>query len=380
LNLLHRYLFREVFFATTVAVAMFAFVMLGGSAIHDLVGRAASGQLTVQQAGEMILLLVPFVLTYALPVGLLTAVLLVLGRVSAQHEITAMRSAGLGLVRIGAPVLLIAMLGVGVSLVINYVYAPQSKGKYRELLFEVGQENPESLIIPGTFVRDFPGFVLFAERREDNILYDSWLWKLDKEHRVTEFAWIEQGKIQVDDDANTITLYSLGRLRGELRDSKDPENLSRLPRPAFGDSGRPVIVWEARLDDIFKRKVFERKVSWMDFGELIAEARRLHDSTDPKDRARLLDVRMNLHEKGSMAFSVLSFALVAVPLGIQTRRKETSANLGLALALTLVFYFGVIAVGWLDRRPDLHPELLLWGPNLLFQSLGAWMWWRFGRN
>ena len=100
----------------------------------------------------------------------------------------------------------------------------------------------------------------------------------------------------------------------------------------------------------------------------------------PEDVARLHDVRMNLHEKGALAFSVLSFALVAVPLGIQTRRKETSANLGIALGMMLVFYFGLTAVSWLGRRPELHPELLLWVPNLAFQLTGAWMWWQLGRN
>ena len=378
MNLLHRYVFREVLIATLVAVGLFMFVMLGGTAIHDLVGRTASGQLSVQQAGKMILLLVPFVLSYALPVGLLTAVLLVLGRISAQHEITAMRSAGLGLVRIGAPVMLIAMLGAGVSLVINYVYAPQSKAKYRELLFEVGQENPEALIIPGTFVRDFPGAVVFVGQRDGPDLRDVWIWNLDKQHRVTSFTWLEHSTLRFDDVENAVIVTALGRMLIDYRNEKDPENFFGVKgAPSFDGNGYQL---RFELGEIFKRRVFERKVSWMDIGELIAEARRLHGSTDPKDRLRLLDVRLNMHEKGAMAFSVLSFALVAVPLGIQTRRKETSANLGLALALTLFFYFGVIAVGWLDRRPDLHPELLLWGPNLIFQSLGAWMWWRFGRN
>jgi lipopolysaccharide export system permease protein len=134
------------------------------------------------------------------------------------------------------------------------------------------------------------------------------------------------------------------------------------------------------MGEVFKRRVFEQKPSWMDFGELMQERTRLAGSDDPKDLRRLQEVKMTLHERGSMAFSALSFAFIAVPLGIQTRRKETSANLGLALALILLFYAGITAVGWLDRRPELHPEILLWVPNLSFQVLGGWMWWRFGRN
>ena len=184
MGLLHRHLFREVLFATVVAVALMAFVLLGGTAINDIVGRAASGQLTVQQAATMMLHLTPFVLTYALPFGLLTAVLLVLGRLSAQHEITAMRSAGIGLVRLAAPVLLLAILGVGVSLVINYTLAPRAKTLYRQILFEVGQQNPEKLIVPGTFVRDFPNLVIFARGKDGAFLEDIWVWEMDAEHRV----------------------------------------------------------------------------------------------------------------------------------------------------------------------------------------------------
>lgn len=380
MNLLHRYLFREVLFATVVAVAMFAFVLLGGNVVKDLVGRMASGQIAVEQAGSMIFGIFLFVLPYALPFGLLTAVLLVLGRVSAQHEITAMRSSGLGLTRIAAPVMMIAVLGVACSLVINYVYAPRAKSRYREILFEVGQQKPVQLIIPGTFVRDFPGVVVFASEREGELLRDVWLWLLDDRHRVTTFVWIETAEVRVGVNPagnETIALFSQGRVRGERRDPDNPEDFSKPPTPVFFDTGP---VWEAELADVFKRKVFEQRVAWMDFGELVAERNRLLATTSPEDRQRLLDVKMSLHEKGSMAFSVLSFAFVAVPLGIQTRRKETSANLGLALALILAFYAGIIAVGWLDQRADLRPEILLWIPNLCFQALGGWMWWRFGRN
>ena len=51
----------------------------------------------------------------------------------------------------------------------------------------------------------------------------------------------------------------------------------------------------------------------------------------------------------------------------------------LALALTMVYYLIMIAAGWLDQRPELHPELLIWVPNILFQGLGVWSWLRLGR-
>ena len=43
---------------------------------------------------ELLLLIPPFVLSYALPFGVLTGVLLVLGRMSAEHEIRAIERRG----------------------------------------------------------------------------------------------------------------------------------------------------------------------------------------------------------------------------------------------------------------------------------------------
>ena len=30
-------------------------------------------------------------------------------------------------------------------------------------------------------------------------------------------------------------------------------------------------------------------------------------------------------------------------------------------------------VGWLDRHPEYHPDVLLWLPNVIFLSLGVWL-------
>jgi lipopolysaccharide export system permease protein len=91
-------------------------------------------------------------------------------------------------------------------------------------------------------------------------------------------------------------------------------------------------------------------------------------------------VQITIQEKFATAFSVLSFALVAIPLGIKVSRKETSANLGLGLLLALGYYFASIVVGWLDNYPALRPDLIVWLPNIVFQGLGLWLFYRVDRS
>ena len=82
---------------------------------------------------------------------------------------------------------------------------------------------------------------------------------------------------------------------------------------------------------------------------------------------------MQIQKNLAMAFSVLSLTLIGIPLGIKVSRKETYANLGLALTLAMGYYFLIIIVGWLEKAPQLRPDIIIWIPNLVFQSIGIWL-------
>jgi lipopolysaccharide export system permease protein len=92
---------------------------------------------------------------------------------------------------------------------------------------------------------------------------------------------------------------------------------------------------------------------------------------DRERRATKIDLVVS--ERYNNALAVLSFALIGVPLGIRVSRRETSANLGIAIALALSYYVMTTAIGWLEKAPQWQPELLLYLPNLLFVVLAAWL-------
>jgi lipopolysaccharide export system permease protein len=205
-NLLHRYLFRELALAALASVALFGVILLAGNAIKDLLGLIADGRLSLGRGAQMIAMLGPFVITYALPMGMLTAILLTLGRVSAQNEITAMRCAGVGLSRIGAPVLLMAVAGVVVSLFVNFEYGPRAKADYRRMVSELGQRDPLSMVVPRQFIRGFAGYVIYVDRKEDDVLHGVWVWKLDKQRNIDLIAHGERGSVTYRAEANELLL------------------------------------------------------------------------------------------------------------------------------------------------------------------------------
>ena len=123
----------------------------------------------------------------------------------------------------------------------------------------------------------------------------------------------------------------------------------------------------------------------MTYGELKAEKARLEAAPAPpgmaKQRARdIMKVALTVQDKFSMALAIFTFAFVGIPLGIKVSRRETSANLGIAVILALGYYFLIVAVGWLDQHPEYRPDLIIWLPNLAFLGIGFWMLGRLGRT
>ena len=379
MNLIHRHIFANVVLTCAAAVGMFAFVLMIGNAIKDLLGLVVSGQLAADTFVRLVALSIPVLVSYALPMGMLTGILLVLGRMSSDREITALRASGLSVAWLSAPIIFLALCGVTLAALINFEFMPKAKVAYEAELADAVRQNPLSFIVPKTFIREFPGRVIYVGGKQGEVLKDIWIWELDKQNRVINFGRAASGHIGFDEVKSNLVL-SLDYLQAEVHDSKDPEDAAKVRAGGGSDHA----TFDLPLSKLTGRERVNVKTRWLTFEQLLAEWRRLErpDPAVPRAERELsqMRVQITLHEKFATAFSVLSFALVAIPLGIKISRKETSANLGIGLVLAMAYYFCTIAVGWMDKHPALRPDLLMWLPNLGFQGLGLWMFYKVDRS
>lgn len=372
MRILDRHVLVETAIAAATATGAFIFLMVTSSVINQVAGAMASGRLSGSDGLFLVGLLFPGFIPYALPLGILTGVLMAFGRMGSQHEITAMKAGGVGLVRIARPVLIFAACLALLSAWLNLEVAPRCNTEFRRLLVGSARENPASIINPGELNRQFTGVVIRAGGRDGDVLSDFWLWRVDGKGHLTQTVHADEARIvRVTNKAGEAVL------RANLR------NARMQTRPAGDDSfGQPASFATAALTSlefpasgIYKSGgVFERKLRWLTTAELLDamdKGWKVTPDSTPKEIAQgrmLAATQLMAHLAG--AFSVFSLTLLAIPLAVRVGRSETFVNASVALAIALSYYLLTEAVRYV-KNPALRPDLLVWIPNLIVLALGV---------
>lgn len=358
---LHTYLTRQVLATLLMTVAVFTFVLMLGNVLREIIGLLVNRQVSFSLVVQAVGLLIPFVLVFALPMGMLTATLLVFGRFSADQELTAARASGVSLLGLITPVLLLSVACSGVSAWMGMEIAPRCRVAYRSLLQHAGLEHASGLIPEGRFIDEFPGSVMYVGRVQGKVLENILIYRLNGEGRMESRYRAESAELQTDAAGGDVILLlkrvqevDLVHWRTSFAEEY-PFTLGRKPTAA--------------------PEQLQVKLSDMSFSQLRAKAAEL-------DRLGIeaTPVLVQIHKQAAFSFACIGFTLIGIPLGIRAHRRETNIGLAIALALVMVYHSFIILGSSLETRPEWAPHLIMWIPNFLFQSVGAVMLWRANRS
>jgi lipopolysaccharide export system permease protein len=329
--------------------------------------------------------LIPFVLIFALPMGMLTATLLIFGRFSADQELTAVRASGISLLSLVNPILLLSLVLCGVSAAVNMEIGPRCRVAYTTLRDKLLAQFSGSLLPEGRFITEFPGYIFYVGKNRNGNLEDVLIFVL--QNGTNDYTLrAARGAMEADTPNKKLriklydTQFSRTVVGGEGVTSEGLLTIDLAPVSKGPD--------KPKIDDMTFTQLWgelrdlERRLQMPILLKGLTPEQRLERKQQfEQQRKDLMPVIFQIHRQVSFSFACFGFTLVGIPLGIRVHRRET--NVGIAIALLLVaIYYSFIFVGqaMVSTHPEYAPHLLVWVPNFIFQLTGAWLLWRANRG
>ncbi len=383
---LHLYLTRQILASLLMTVMVFTFVLLLANALKELLPYVVSGVVSLPTVTQAIGLLVPWVWVFALPMGMLTATLLIFGRFSADQELTAVRASGISLLSLVGPLLLLSLVLCGLSAWINMELGPRCRVAYTTLLGRIRAELSSVLLPERQYIKEFPGYIFYVDKNDRGNLENVLIFVLENGTNETQTVRAPRGRMEVDPQRKELKLKlynaKLITLTGE-REYVAASEVLTLPVPLES-----------------KKKAVQAKIDDMTFNQLRAEMRDLErrlrlplavkgmtpeqaralNQEWARRRQDLAPLIFQMHRQVAFSFACFGFTLLGIPLGIRVHRRETNVGIAMALVLVAVYYSFVLVGQALDTRPEYLPHLIVWAPNFLFQIMGATLLWRANRG
>jgi lipopolysaccharide export system permease protein len=409
LKTLHNYITRQVLASLLLTVAVFAFVVLLLNVLKDVLPLLMAGQVSLGLTAKAIGLLLPFACVYALPMGFITATLLVFGRFSADQELTAMRASGVSLLALITPVLLLSLACCGVSAWFNLEIGPLSRVAFINLRSDLLHEVANAQIPEGQMLRftsDGQRYEFYVGKNRNGQLEDVSIYRMQNETNWDALVHAPRGRLNPEGLPKELML--------DLSDMRVIQSNGHGGNAIWASEHFTYIF---NLSSVTNRTV-KAKISDMTFGQLREELGELEHNhltpanvsspeatvylehlnlsiktnASPADVSELLrqagkiraqqigQVRVAMHQEVAFSFACFCFTLVGIPLGIRMHRRETNIGVVLALGLVVVYYGFTMLGNSLSGHPELYPYLILWVPNFLFQAIGAVLLWRANRG
>src|ERR1700730_10015713 len=109
MKLIDRFVSRELVVNLLFAIAILSLVLVVGNIFRKLLPLLVNHDVPVEYLLAFIAYVFPFSLIFTIPWGLLNAILLVFGPLSADNELIALRATGVRLPRVGIPLGVISL-------------------------------------------------------------------------------------------------------------------------------------------------------------------------------------------------------------------------------------------------------------------------------
>jgi lipopolysaccharide export system permease protein len=309
---------------------------------------------------KMLANLIPHYLGLAIPAAFFVGMLMAVMRLSGDSELDAIHAMGVGLRRLLLPLVGLAVVLLVATAIIIGLLQPYTRYAYRALVYTATHTVWNSALERGTFFTGLGNVAIMVDDIADGgrKLMGIFLHRTEDDGSTTTIS-AEQGqlfRLKKPDFSLDLRLINGSWIRcdsnGEhctvLTFDKSDVPLDMAQGPASRINPRGEVVKELTLPELWQAR---------------------HDPPGNLTRAMIV---AELNSRLVRTVSLLFLPLLAVPLGIVSRRARRSIGVVVGLAMLILFH-NVLRFGEsMVETGALPPIIGLWLPGAIFAAIGAW--------
>lgn len=356
LKILNGYVFRELFSPFLVSLLIFSMILLMGRTLKfsDLLINKG---LALLDLGQLITyIFIPF-LVYIIPMSVLLSVLLALGRLSVDNEITSMKSSGISLYQLIVPVGAFSFIAFCLTgIIIIYAY-PWGFASLREFAYKIARTSSEIGLQERVFNDSFDGMIIYVDKISVRGGSIQGIFISDgRDPAISTTILAREAFIESDPAALSINmrLYN-GQFH---RVSNDLETIQM----GNFDTYDIVLDLKSAFGELKKKK---RKYREMSLSEMIRSLK-----MSGMQKQELNEIKIEYHKKFAIPFASFVFGLIGIPLGIRKIRGGKSYGFTISLIVILAYYLLMLMAETLAKNSMLIPLVAMWLPNAVLGTLG----------
>ncbi|GAB6099436.1 LptF/LptG family permease [Halanaerocella petrolearia] len=357
MKIVYRYLLRELIQPFLFGVFAFTSIFVGSDVLISLAEMMMKYGVPLLTTVKLFFLSLPQIIVWTFPMSTLLATLLAFGRLSGDSEIIALKAGGVSLIRLIVPVLAVALLVSGLTILFNNTLVPASKNAYEEIVWELkhGKQMPKTQsnlrISPVDNKTGKINFVLTADKFDGRTqTLKGVTWQNYEDGKLAMIIQAKKARWQKDKwvfiNGTSYNITEEGRV--PQTDFQQLNMQNRLPRTP---------------NQIARNQKEPEEMTLNELREHIQLMKQ-----EGRDIRKLL---VTYYQRYAIPFASFIFALVGAPLGLKPNRSGSSIGLGLSIIVIFIYYTLMTIGSALGQAGNLTPWLGAWLQNIVFTIVGV---------
>lgn len=356
-KIIDRYIFKEIAFPFLIILGIITFVLLMGK-ILQIMDLVINKGVSLSSIVKIVIFLMPSFLLFTLPIALLISILIAMGRLSADNELTALKTSGISLLQLLYPVALASLITFLLTMIISYFIVPASNLATKRLLFDIVRQNATIGIKEKVFNSDFKDFLIYADRVPVDQNYLEGVIVSDR-RIIHEPNTILAKRAYLISDPDSLTV-KLKLENGSIHTvSSDLKNYRKINFVSYD-------IYLNLAGTFASYNESSKSSTEMTLSELLEKMK------DPRlDAAAVRELAIEVHKKFSIPLSCLFFGLIGLPLGIRSHRSVKSRGFAVGLAVVCVYYLLRLGGEALVETGHVPAVIGVRTPNIIFAISGT---------